>query len=198
VPDFVMRTSGTNITIAGATFLYEDTKCADSYSVSWFPGYDDGSMYATVGIGGTAFLFGKTITHDVSDVEAPKLGILNAAGACERDYSQDNQIVEMSGSKAEILQVGVYTAEVLLGNPPQKFTIQLDTGSDDLLVMSSGCVGFDAEYVEFGYTSRQPGVMKFTSTGKCGERDSGSLNDAALEGKPQEGVSFGEFEYFAA
>jgi len=35
--------------------------------------------------------------------------------------------------------VGVYTAEVNIGTPPQKFLVQLDTGSQDLLVYSKAC-----------------------------------------------------------
>jgi len=100
----------------------------------------------TVAIGGTSFLWGKTITYRRSTaLTGVQLGVLGQAGDCSTDYSYKNAIIPMRGSKAQVLDVGVYTAEVSLGTPAQTFTVQLDTGSGELLLLKAGCGKFGPE-----------------------------------------------------
>jgi len=193
VPDFVMQVQGANLTVSGATYLYQDTDCAGTYSVSWREG--DPSA-GTVAIGGTSFLWGKTVTHDVSDATAPRLGVLDAAGSCTVDYSQNGQILEMGGSQGQILTAGVYTTKVSLGNPVQTFTVQLDTGSDDLLLQSSDCAEFNMSCVRFHWS--RSNRMNFTSTHICNATPADNLNEHALAEKPQLNVSAAQFERFAS
>lgn len=193
VPDFAMSLQGANITVSGSTFLYRDTDCAATYSVSWREG--DLSS-GTVAIGGTSFLWGKTVTHDLSNPQAPRLGVLGSAGSCDVDYSQSGRIIEMEGSQGQVLNAGVYTAKVSLGKPAQVFTVQLDTGSDDLLVQGSGCAEFNMSCVEFQWSSN-PTLINFTSTGVCETTDADIRNEKVLEDHPQLEVPVGEFEQFA-
>jgi len=193
VPDFVMQVQGANLTVSGTTFLYQDTDCATTYSVSWRKG---DPVSGTLAIGGTSFLWGKTVTHDVSNPLVPRLGVLDAAGSCSIDYSQSGQILEIAGSRGQVLTAGVYTTTVSLGNPAQVFTVQLDTGSDDFLVQGSGCAQFNMSCVEFRWGKSN--VMDFTSTHICDSNAADAFNERVLSKWPQMQVSTNQFEIFAS
>lgn len=138
VPDFWFEvpTVG-NITVSGSTFFFQTTPCSGAYWMSWGPG-GGGTSFAF----GTAFLWGKTVLFDHSDPLAPSFWLLGAAAGCKTDYSEKGYKMPIYASKSQALNgdVGAYTAEIALGSPPQKLVVQLDTGSQDLLVYQKSCV----------------------------------------------------------
>merc|ERR1712194_721211 len=137
IPDFTVQMgSHGNISVLGSTFLYETSPGSNVFAISW-QAIDD-EMFKF----GTSAHWRNIWQYDVSNKEAPVLNFLGRAGDCAADYSEGQKYsMEVSGVSGQVLGIntGVYTAEVNIGTPPQKFQVQLDTGSQDLLVYSQAC-----------------------------------------------------------
>mmetsp|Transcript_134636 Transcript_134636/g.340247 ORF Transcript_134636/g.340247 Transcript_134636/m.340247 type:complete len:610 (+) Transcript_134636:60-1889(+) len=123
-----------NFTVLGSTFFYETSPGSNVFEISWRP--RNSFLF------GTALNWGNVWQYDVSNKQAPELVFLGRASGCAVDYSQGQKhSIKLSGVKGQVLNIdiGVYTAEVTIGTPPQKFLVQLDTGSQDFMVYGEGC-----------------------------------------------------------
>jgi len=128
--------------VDGKTFLTKKTNdCSSRYIAAWVPGSETRADLAF----GTAFLMGKTLQFDATNQTIREL---QPSKDCDINYGQsfggNHPIhpIQLSGTRNQLLspQVGTITATVRLGTPPQKFTVQLDTGSQDLLINAKNCM----------------------------------------------------------
>jgi len=137
VPDFRFSLPGIGeVSVSGSTLFFQTAPCSGVYWMSWRP--NPGRTFAF----GTAFLWGKTAVFDHSDTSAPSLMLVGTAAGCKRDYSERGHKMPMRATAGQALNpaVGAYTAEIAVGSPPQPLVVQLDTGSQDLLVYQKSCM----------------------------------------------------------
>jgi len=127
--------------VDGKTFLTKKTNdCSSRYILAWYPGMKTRGNLAF----GTAFFMGKTLQFDATNLTIREL---QPSKDCDINYGQsfggNHPIhpIQLSGARSQLLlpQIGVITANVRIGTPPQKFTVQLDTGSQDLSINAKNC-----------------------------------------------------------
>mmetsp|Transcript_15731 Transcript_15731/g.21041 ORF Transcript_15731/g.21041 Transcript_15731/m.21041 type:complete len:555 (+) Transcript_15731:78-1742(+) len=132
MPDFVADLgSDKKLEVSGSTLFYETTPCSGEYSNSWSPGA------LTFG---TASLYGKNVQFNA---EEGYIAFMGDANGCEVNYSEGgNHRTTLSGVEGQVLSpgIGVITADIHVGTPPQKFVVQMDTGSQDLLLYADTCM----------------------------------------------------------
>jgi len=138
MPNLSVHIGNNPLEVMGHTFLFKKKSCADTYFIAWYP--------SPHFIFGTAFMMGKTVQFDV---KRWTFRVLEHSVGCTDDHSENvlgNHPIQLSGTKSQILSplIGVITAEVELGTPrigtqQQKFVVQMDTGSQDLLLNMDGC-----------------------------------------------------------
>lgn len=136
------------VRITGVSFLSEiTTNCSGRYVLAWQP---TPGKFAF----GTSYMMGKTLQFDAENL---KIKVLQHSKDCTIDYGQNFggnhpiHPIQLSGTRSQILLTGVITEEVYLGRPPQKFTVQMDTGSQDFLLNTKECMLYtNATYSDGG------------------------------------------------
>lgn len=138
VPDLIFALGDANVSVLGSSLMYQTTPCSGEYAAAWYPNSDN-----SWGLG-SAFFYGRTLRFDLT----VKTGFHTATGTltmipddkCEANYGEHGQGTAVSGVPGQVLGVGTMTAVVSLGEPPQDFVVQLDTGSQDLMVYQDTCM----------------------------------------------------------
>jgi len=132
VPDVVTDWGeGKALTVSGRSFLYETTPCSGVYKASWYL-YDELAF-------GNALNVGRSILLNTADLINPFVQDYGEAGDCS-DAGLGEVAAELTGYPGLAQAAGTILAHISLGTPPQKFELQLDSGSQQLILYASGCM----------------------------------------------------------
>lgn len=135
VPDLVTDIGeGRIITVRGHTFIAQHTECSGTYEIAWVGCGEDCHEMIWGGITNAGMV--KMI--NTANPAKPIYTEFGEAGDCS-DESYGEVSLPLASYPGLLAFSGIMTTEIQMGTPPKTFHVQVDTGSERLILLADEC-----------------------------------------------------------